>query len=75
MPVLCRDRDRGGEVNAEPGEIVRMLDEGAQMRVGRKLKRTLYLKFGDGTAPDIDLCVGIVDSEVLAAEIVERWNR
>lgn len=62
-------------MNAEPNEIGRLLGEDAEMRVGRKLRRTLYLQFGDGTAPRIDLCVGIVDSEELAAEIVARWNR
>jgi hypothetical protein len=52
-----------------------LIDDDWQMRVGRKLRRTLYLSHPDAQDPDADICVGIVDSERLAAEIVSRWNR
>lgn len=45
----------------------------AQLRMGRKLRRTLYLHVPTDDW-DSDLCVGIVDSEELALAIVTNWN-
>lgn len=62
-------------MNAEPGVVQALLkDPNTQMRVGRKLRRTLYLHSPQDEW-DKDLCVGIVDTEELAAEIVSLWNR
>lgn len=59
------------------------IEAGWDMRVGRKLKRTLYLldpferervhlRQEGFEAPDI--CVGIVDTEAIASQIVALWN-
>lgn len=59
------------------------IESGWDMRVGRKLKRTLYLidpfererahlRQEGFEVPDI--CVGIVDSEAIASQIVALWN-
>jgi hypothetical protein len=42
------------------------------MRQGRKLRRTLYLETGGG--PERDLCMGIVDTELIAHQICLLWN-
>lgn len=61
-------------MNSDLDRIGQLMDFGAQMRVGRRLRRTLYLVDPESTNALEDLCVGIVDSEELAAEIVNRWN-
>ena len=60
---------------ATPAQIREAIAAAWPMRVGRKLKRTLYLHRPDeDPATGAGFCVGIVDSEDLAAEIVRRWN-
>jgi len=44
------------------------------MRVGRKLKRTLYVGNGEGDAEN-DTVIGIVDTPQQAQEIMEAVNR
>lgn len=62
-------------MNADLQAIAAYLtDPNSQMRVGRKLRRTLYLHSPADTW-DSDLYVGSVDSEELAAEITALWNR
>lgn len=58
---------------ADPARIAEMVRAGCELRTGRKLGRTLYLKAPYG-GPDMDLCVGIADSTELAGEIARRWN-
>ena len=59
---------------ATPQVIHTAIDEGWPMRLGRKLKRTLYLHDPYMEGLDSDVCVGIVDSEELADAIMIRWN-
>lgn len=54
--------------------IIAAVEDGWTMRVGRKLGRTLYLCHPQSQDPNVDVCVGIVDSEWLAREIRDRWN-
>lgn len=63
-------------VNADPRETAHLITQKCQMRVGRKLKRTLYL-VPPGTEADFGdhLCVGMVDSEILAQMICDLWNQ
>jgi hypothetical protein len=61
-----------GDVNADTTLADRLAIQGVAMRTGGKLGRTLYLETGAG--PDQDLCVGIVDTELLAWCIAELWN-
>lgn len=51
----------------------RASDSHRQMRTGRKLGRTLYLK-GDTDDYQHDKVIGIVDTVWLANEICRRWN-
>lgn len=58
-----------------PAVARRAIHAGWPMRVGRKLARTLYLHHpGDDPATGAGVCIGIVDNELLAAEITRRWN-
>ena len=54
--------------------ITKALDENWPMRVGRKLKRTIYLHDIHANDPMQDICIGIVDSEILAESIIRIWN-
>lgn len=60
-------------MDADTKTITRAIGEGWEMRVGRKLGRTLYLH-PPGGAWEGDLCVGIVDSAQLADSICALWN-
>lgn len=55
-------------------EIEERILSGHTMRVGRKLRRTLYLHDPEDLTPDNDVVVGIVDSEYLAEVITQVWN-
>ena len=58
-----------------PEEVQAAIDAEFVMRVGRKLRRTLYLHHPDADPEgDFGVVVGMVDTEALAAEIVRRWN-
>lgn len=56
-------------MDADSDSVRELIQRGAKMRVGRTLGRTIYLKDKSG-----DLCVGVVDTEELAEEIMKRWN-
>lgn len=45
-----------------------------EMRVGRKLGRTLYLHDPKETDWEKDICVGIVDTAFLARKLCDIWN-
>lgn len=57
-----------------PEGVRTAIEAGWRMRVGRKLRRTLYLHAPHEDLDGAGICVGIVDSEELAAEIMRRWN-
>lgn len=60
---------------ANKEQIRKAMREGWKMRTDSKLKRTLYLQDAKSSYdPHGGVCIGIVDSELLAAEIVKRWN-
>lgn len=61
--------------HANPNRAAGLMAEGARMRTGRTLGRTLYLvRPGEEDWWDAHLCVGIVDSAELAGEVCRRWN-
>lgn len=62
-------------MDADPAKIEWAIRKRWEMRVGRKLGRTLYLVDPDFNDPDMDLCVGIVDTRALAEEVVRKWNQ
>jgi hypothetical protein len=60
---------------ANRDQVRTALREHWKMRVGNKLKRTLYLHDPKKSYdPHGGIVIGIVDSEALAAEIMKRWN-
>ena len=59
---------------ATPEAIHSAILEGWPMRLGNKLKRTLYLHKPGDPDPRGGICVGIVDSEELAEAVMLRWN-
>lgn len=59
---------------ATPQQMRDAIDQGWPMRLGHKLKRTLYLRPPADDGYEDDICVGIVDSEELAEAIMIRWN-
>ncbi len=61
------------EITDEKEFIEALHTIGMEMRVGRKLGRTLYLHM-PGVDPDQDIFVGTVDLSELADEICRRWN-
>ena len=59
---------------ATPEQIHIAIDAGWPMRLGRKLKRTLYLHHPADPDVGAGIVVGMVDSEELAEAIMLRWN-
>jgi hypothetical protein len=44
-----------------------------KLRLGRKLGRTIYVQHGDEPS-DEDILVGMMDTEIWAATLVEAYN-
>ena len=61
-------------MNADIERLDLAVREGWEMRQGRSLGRTLYFVDPEANDPKQDLCVGIVDSAVLARLLVTGWN-
>lgn len=66
--------ESGLQQTAHPDKAFLLLKKGLEMRTGRKLGRTLYVKNWGSDDPDHDVCVGIVDSPAVAKYIVDAVN-
>jgi hypothetical protein len=62
------------EQQADPNQAWLLIRQGRKLRVGRSLGRSVYVQTGTDD-PKKDLFIGVMDSPLIAAYVVDAVNR